>query len=263
VSLLYIAKEYIKYRLRAKNLHGVHSPFVYHFNENVLNSNKHFYAFDAIENLRAEYLQSKDVVEVLDLGAGSHTGATKHRSIAQIAKSAARAKKYGELLFRIQNEYGYKNVLELGTSLGIGAAYIALANTSSSITSIEGASTISTYAQQALQNLEIANINYKVGAFDEVVPQLIREQQHKFDCVIIDGNHRYQPTVDYFNLLKPAMNDNCLFVFDDIYWSKEMTDAWQYIKNQEGIFITIDVFQFGLVFFNRDFTTKQHFTLKY
>jgi predicted O-methyltransferase YrrM len=263
VSLLYIAKQYFKYRLRAKNLHGVHSPFVYHFNEEVLNSDKHFYAYDIIEELRTQYLGSKDSVEVLDLGAGSHTGASKHRGIAQIAKSAARQKKYGEVLFRIQNEYGYKNILELGTSLGIGAAYLALANSNSKITSIEGAENISLYAQKKLAALSIKNVHYKVGAFDDLIPQLLQENTTQFDCVVIDGNHRYKPTVDYYHLLKPAMSANSLMVFDDIYWSKEMTDAWHYIQAQDGVFVTVDLFQFGLVFFREEFTAKQHFTLRY
>jgi predicted O-methyltransferase YrrM len=263
VSLLYIAKQYLKYRLWAKNLHGVHSPFVYHFNEEVLNSNKHFYAYDIIEELRTQYLGSTDSLEVLDLGAGSHTGASKHRGIAQIAKSAARQKKYGELLFRIQNEYGYKNILELGTSLGIGAAYLALANSGSTIISIEGSDNISRYAQKKLAEISVNNVRCKVGAFDDVIPQLLEENTTQFDCVVIDGNHRYQPTVDYYHLLKPAMSSNSLMVFDDIYWSKEMTDAWQYIKAQEGIFVTVDLFQFGLVFFKEEFTAKQHFTLRY
>lgn len=39
--------EYVKYKVKAKKLHGVHSPFVYSFSEDVLYSNK--YASDAID----------------------------------------------------------------------------------------------------------------------------------------------------------------------------------------------------------------------
>jgi hypothetical protein len=49
-------------------------------------------------------------------------------------------------------------------------------------------------------------------------------------------------------------------VFDDIYWSKEMTEAWQEIKQHPKVNVTIDIFEMGLVFLRTE-QPKQHFKI--
>jgi hypothetical protein len=36
-----------------------------------------------------------------------------------------------------------------------------------------------------------------------------------------------QPTVDYVKQLLPYLHNNSVVILDDIYWSKEMQQAWQ------------------------------------
>jgi predicted O-methyltransferase YrrM len=262
VSLLYTAKQYVKYLLRAKNLHGVHSPFVYEFNEQVLNDKRSFYAYKEIADLRSEYSSSSKIIAIEDMGAGSHKSKSAERTVSSIVNSAARKAKYGELLFRIQNHYQYKTVVELGTSLGIGLSYLAKADTSATIHSIEGSAQISSLAQQCLGKVGIDNVRYYVGNFDIILPKVLREIA-QVNCAVVDGNHRYEPTISYFNLLWPQLASHGLLIFDDIYWSKGMTQAWEHIKSTDEVFITIDLFQFGLVFKHPHITTKQHFTLRF
>ena len=50
--------------------------------------------------------------------------------------------------------------------------------------------------------------------------------------------------------------NNSVFVFDDIYWSPQMTAAWQQIKKNNEVTLTIDTFYFGLVFFKPEFKEK-------
>jgi predicted O-methyltransferase YrrM len=261
VSLLYTAKQYLKYYFKAKNLHGVHSPFVYTFNEQVLNDKRDFYAFTQIEQLRKDYLKDTTVIDMEDLGAGSHKSGKTQKSISQIAKSAARTSYYGQLLFRIQQYYQYEQVLELGTSLGIGLSYLSKAYSAAKIVSIEGSKNISGIAQQHLAKLEIQNVDYRVGNFNDVLPTLI-SSGYKPNMVVIDGNHRYEATKKYFEMLWPILPDNALLVFDDIYWSEGMTRAWEEIKSHKDVFVTVDVFQFGLVFKRPEFTEQQQFMLR-
>ena len=61
---------------------------------------------------------------------------------------------------------------------------------------------------------------------------------------------------------KAQSEDESVFIFDDIYWSPEMTEAWNTIKENEKVTLTLDIFQMGIVFFRKE-QTKQHFTLKY
>ena len=49
-------------------------------------------------------------------------------------------------------------------------------------------------------------------------------------------------------------------IFDDIYWSKGMTEAWKTIIKHPSVSLSIDTFFWGIVFFNKDIE-KEHYYL--
>jgi predicted O-methyltransferase YrrM len=85
----------------------------------------------------------------------------------------------------------------------------------------------------------------------------------QIDMAYIDGNHRLEPTLRYFNQMYPNLHADSVVVFDDIHWSAEMEDAWAAIKKDERVTLTIDLFFIGLAFFKKDFKVKQHFTIRF
>ena len=78
---------------------------------------------------------------------------------------------------------------------------------------------------------------------------------------VVDANHTYQNTLDYFFMLKSLRNSKSIIIFDDIHWSKEINDAWQKIKADEDITLTVDTWNYGFVFFNSDLS-KQDFIIR-
>jgi predicted O-methyltransferase YrrM len=80
--------------------------------------------------------------------------------------------------------------------------------------------------------------------------------------VYIDANHRYEPTLRYFDALVKYCTPDAVLVLDDIHWSAEMEKAWEKIKQHEKVTLTIDIFDAGLVFFTPLYT-KQHYTLSF
>jgi predicted O-methyltransferase YrrM len=262
VSRLFIVKQYIKYFFKAKNLHGIHSPFIYSFNEQVLNDSRKFYVFEQIENLRKVLLRDNTAIEVQDFGAGSLKKTNNIRIVKNIAANAGRTKKYGELLFKIVAYYKSNNILELGTSLGIGASYVCLANPKAAFTTIEGSAEIATKAAENFISLGINNVKHIIGNFNEELP-IICKHNAPFDLIIIDGNHQYEATKNYFEILKNNIATEAIIIFDDIHWSQGMQQAWTEILKSDLIFTSVDVFQFGILFFSKNFTTKQHFVLRY
>ena len=68
--------------------------------------------------------------------------------------------------------------------------------------------------------------------------------------VFIDGNHRYEATLKYFELLKNNLSNNAIVVFDDIHWSSGMRRAWREICTQKGIVFSINFFKLGLIIFD-------------
>ena len=263
-SSVQLAQKYFHYYLTASNSrgHGMHSPFVFDFILNVLNNGKEYTPPASIEAIRNELLQNKAVLEIEDLGAGSRIHASKKKSVAQLAGAALKPKKYAQLLFRLVKHYGPKTIIELGTSLGVTTSYLAAAHSSSQVITIEGSEAIAEIAKNNFQKLQLSNIQSLQGNFDAVLPSVI-QQLSSIDLAYVDGNHRYQPTLQYFEQILPKTNSHSILVFDDIHWSQEMEKAWEEIKAHPAVQYTIDIFFLGFVFFRKEFKVKQHFTIRF
>ncbi len=259
-----MALKYCYYWLTASNKkgHGMHSPFVFNLIQQVLSDKRIFYQFDSIESIRKKILTDETMIDIIDFGAGSKKISSKKRKISAIAKSSLKAKKYSQLLFRLVDYYQPKTILELGTSLGVTSSYLASANSKSEVYTFEGAPEIANIAQQNFNQLHLKNIQLTVGNFDNTLSSSLSKIE-QVDFAFIDGNHRYEPTMNYFNQLLLKSHGKSIFILDDIHWSKEMEQAWEAIKNNHQVTATIDLFFIGIVLFNKDFKIKQHFKVKY
>ena len=263
-SSLQLAAKYISYFLKAGNSkgHGIHSPFVFDFIQDVLNNRKGFHPGPYIEAVRRQLLKDDTVLEIQDFGAGSRISQLKTRKVREIASSALKPKKYAELLFRLVKKYQPASIIELGTSFGITTAYLATANPSVKLVTIEGAPAIHGMAVNLFKQLNLDNIQAVQGRFEDVLPQ-IAGGIDKVDLVYIDGNHRKDPTINYFRQFLPHVHNETIMVFDDIHWSKEMEEAWAFIKEHQQVRCTIDIFFLGFVFFRSEFSEKQQFTIRF
>lgn len=259
MSHLYTAQQKIKHQLAAGNEHDVHSPFVFELIEDVIKPS-YYYLFDEIEALRAVLQLSDQTIDVTDLGAGSRTGMGKDRKISDIAKTSVKSKAEAQFLFRLVKHLGCRNAIELGTSLGLTTAYLAGGMVPATVHTIEGCPQTAKVAKLNWNKIGVHNIELHVGAFEGKLAAIL-EQFNEVDFVFFDGNHQYQPTIEYFQKCLNKVHVESVFVFDDIYWSKEMTRAWEEIKEHPEVKLTIDLFNLGLVFF-RDKQPKQHFKLK-
>jgi predicted O-methyltransferase YrrM len=253
-------RSYLKYRLNAVNAHGIHSPFVFEFYNEVL---KKAGTVDdaAIQKVRKELLRDRSVLKVEDHGAGSHHTKNTERSVASIAATAAIRKKYGRLLQRIAEFYKAEYVLELGTSLGLGTAYMGSAPSVKKVITIEGAPEIATAAKLNFDKLGRKTIEVKTGRFEDHLASSVAALP-RIDIAFIDGNHRYQPTMNYFNAIIDKLDDHGFLIFDDIYWSDEMTKAWTELCASPKVNVSMDLFRLGIVC-KRPKQARQHFILNY
>lgn len=258
-KLLFI-KKYIKYIIKSKGLHGVHSPFVFNFLEKVLYHTNMECPANNIENQRKHFLNNPQKLNITDLGAGSLQGSSNVRTIQSIAKHAAKPPKFGQLFYRIIKYYNYQNILELGTSLGMSTAYMALAAPNAQIQTIEGCPNI---AEKAAEHLgKYSNIKQWVGNFDEVLPPLLKNNQKDFDFIFIDGNHRKTPTINYFEWCLPHLSKDSMIILDDIHWSEEMEQAWHEVQKNPKVGISIDLFYIGILFI-KPVKQQEHFVIKF
>lgn len=246
--------------MNAKSKHGVHSPFVFDFIEDVLQSNKKYYSFEAIELVRKLMLSETKSINITDFGAGSKKSKSTSRSVREIAKNSLKKAAYCEMLFKIANKTNANTILELGTSLGITTSYLGKSRRNARIYTLEGCPEIAKIATKNFSTLKLNNIKLIVGNFDTTLETVLKKEP-LFDLIFIDGNHQKEPTLRYFNQLLPYTNEHTVMIFDDIHWSKEMEEAWTEIIKNEKLTVTIDVFEMGIVFFRKE-QLKQHFVLR-
>jgi predicted O-methyltransferase YrrM len=212
-----------------------------------------------VKALHDHLLQIYDKVSINDMGA---TPGNKEKTISKIASMASVPDKYGKVLFNLIQYFSPRTIIELGTCLGIGTAYMASANATSKIISIEGSKNLSELAVENWADLNFNNIEPVIGNFDEKLPHVLASID-TLDLAFIDGNHRYEPTLRYFNLLMEKAHEDTILIFDDIYWSREMTEAWEVIKKDPRITLTIDIYRFGIAFMHHDKLAKEDFILRY
>lgn len=257
---LFRFSDYLQYLITANGRHGLHSPFIYDFNEKVVRGKEVSPAFDIIETTRRSMIRSSTVIDFEDFGTGRHSG---KRAISEIASRTARNAKYSRFLYRLL--YHLKPVynLELGTGTGITAMYQAAALTPDNpLHTIEGSPRLAEVAEFNAAQCGLADrIVFHAGTFEQVLPQLLSSFP-RVDYAYIDGNHSYAPTLQYFEQLLTKVHPYTVLVFDDIHWSEEMKNAWAFIKNHPSVSLTVDIFAFGIVFF-REGQEKEHFRIRY
>jgi predicted O-methyltransferase YrrM len=261
VKSIRILLSYVGYYLSASTKHDIHSPFVFELLTTVIEGREQHPQTTEIEALRKKLLGSNHEIEVLDLGAGSRRLKGNLRSIRNIVKYSAKSPKYCQLLYRLCKRFHPIEILELGTSLGISTLYLNTGNEDVKLSTIEGCPAVAAVARQNFLGLNIHTINLIEGDFETILPHYLRKAATT-DLVFFDGNHRLQPTLDYFRLCLEKATPDSLFILDDIHWTKEMNCAWKEIKNHPSVTLTIDLFFMGLVFFRKG-QEKQHFTIRY
>jgi hypothetical protein len=221
---------------------------------------KNYPEFSILKNYRNSLLENKDTIEVTDFGVGSRVFKSNTRAINQIAKNAGISSKRAQLLFKIIHYFQPESILEIGTSLGIATSAMSLGNKNSKIITLEGcANTISVAKSQCqLQNLN--NIEFIISEFSSyLTTQNLQPRTYKL--IYFDGNHSKKATLDYFEFLLPTITNDSVWIFDDIHWSENMEDAWEIIKKHPKVTVTIDTYQWGIVFFRRE-QKKEHFVIR-
>ena len=255
---------YLRYWLRSGNAHGLHSPFVYGLYTTVICHDGTYRAYDRVEARRQALLASDEVLTVSDFGAGSRVagGSPRRRAVRDIARRAAKPPRLAQLLFRLVNHFRPATVLELGTSLGLTTAYLALADTRAQVVTFEGCPATAAVARATFTELGLPHVQLVEGNLDQTLPATLATLGQPLDFVFFDGNHRYEPTLRYFEQCLANAHEHSVFVLDDIHWSAEMERAWAAIQAHPAVTITVDLFYVGLVFFRKK-QPRQHFKLRY
>ncbi len=254
---------YLNYLLlaRHKNGHGIHSPFVFSLIQEVFRKKIGDEVIFKIELTRKNLIRDKKIINLKGFGAGSHYNKLNNKKLKHIVGQTAINKKYGFLLYRITKYFKPKNIIELGTSTGISTLYLASGNSDSKIYSIEGEKELCEIARINMEEHNLKNVEIIEGNFDSTFQNILNNEDGSM-LIYIDGNHTKINTLNYFSQVKDKKRNDTILIIDDIYWSKEMQEAWRMIKKDEEVFLTIDIFKMGMVFFD-NIIVKQNFIIKF
>lgn len=214
-------------------------------------------AISKIEDLR--YVLGKDKTKILvnDFGAGDPNlrrteqemlnGIINTKSLSEIVK-ASKPSLWASMLFKLVREFKPKKCIELGTCVGISAAYQGTAlklNGEGQFITIEGSSSIASIADENMKLLNLETVQVVAGRFQDKLPLILNENR-PIDYVFIDGHHDEKATISYFEMIIPSLSENALLVFDDISWSSGMKRAWQYIIAHDKVRVAVDLSEFGI-----------------
>ena len=267
--MLFQIKSYLKFLWNSKNEHAVHSPFVFNLITKCFYDTKtkpdpsgseQAKQYAVLKEYRNSLLENKNTIEVTDFGMGSKVFKSNTRQINKIAKTAGITPKRAELLFRITNYFKPENILEMGTSLGLATSALALGNLKAKITTLEGCPETANQCQLQLQKFNFNNVELVIKEFSNYLENC-QLQPENCQLIYFDGNHSKKATLEYFELLLPTICNETLWIFDDIHWSPDMEEAWEIIKNHPKVTVTIDTFQWGIVFFRQE-QPKEHFVIR-
>ena len=249
-----IAFEYIKYRLNAKHLHGIHSPFVYDFMKNAMTIQMNKEDAMIIESCASKAKKNNTEIGVTDYGAKSKK-LKKNRTVKQIFGTSSSHGKNALLLYRISNYFKPKNILELGTSIGIGSLHLHMGSPEANLTTVEGCPETYKLAGVNIGKRPIKRVN---KTFYDYIKSLENE---KFDLIFIDGHHDGAALKYYMQLLDPHTHNDTMIILDDIRWSKSMLNAWGLLKKDRKYHLSMDFFRMG-VLSKRSQQRKENFILK-
>jgi predicted O-methyltransferase YrrM len=142
--------------------------------------------------------------------------------------------------------------LELGTNVGISAAYQAGAlalDGAGRLLSLEGSQGRAAVARSTFERLGLGNVELRIGRFHETFAPAL-EELGRIDYAFVDGNHKEEPTLAYFDAIVGRIRRPGYVVFDDIRWSEGMMRAWEGICADGRVSMAVSLGAVGLCLFD-------------
>ena len=211
--------------------------------------------FKKLNQFRSDLLTDNRKISFEEIGTSAEL------TVAQVARRAASPEIWTRFFYQLCKPNSIKNILEIGTNLGVSGQYFikALENKKNTkFVTLEGVKGLCEMASARFNRLTTQN-RFEVvhGLYDKTLPSILKSRI-RFDLVFIDGNHQYEATLKYFELVKNNLTDGALVIFDDIHWSKGMRKAWEEIGFQKEIAFSINFFKLGIIVFDPKQTKPTH-----
>ena len=245
MGVLYQAYRFINHWLEQESKHSVHSPALFKFYSEIILKDVVEPWHQPIENSRKILLENTNAVEQYDLGSGTQLPG-KNKTVSQTASTSLTPAKWSRLLTRLLKYCEAKDVLELGTCLGINTLYISN-DSQVNIKTIEGNPHLASLSGHLFKESGRKNIELITGSIDTHLEQMLASFL-EIDLAFLDANHRYEPTVRYASMIWEKIRPGGILIADDNNRSAGMRKAWNELKKFENCQATFDLFRWGIMF---------------
>lgn len=210
-----------------------------------------------IEECRNSLLDSDEVIEVLDLGAGSKKVNTQKRKVSAITEYSTSSRKTSQLLQYFCSRTQAVQVIELGTCVGLNTKYLAR-ETKGCLATFEGATEL---ARIASLHLTDSSVELIVGNISDTLPEYL-DRIDFVDFAFIDANHTYDSTLNSLKSLLQKVRSGSIIAIGDIHWSVQMQSAWNEIIEFPEVRLSLDFYEVGILFFEFP-GDKEHWVLDF
>jgi len=255
VASLHQVRAYFTHWLNRVDEHSIHSPYFFDFYNKVIKANGYPDCAPAIENIRTKLLHNPTELSIEDLGSGRERNGK--RKLQDIVTTSVSPPEYAQLMFRICQYAEARKILELGTSVGLTSLYLSYVD-GASVYTFEGSHSLANVALTNIEFLERSNVEVLEGDIADSLSEFLQRDTAKIGFVYLDANHRFEPTLRYYDLLMKRFNEKTIMVIDDIHNTPEMERAWKTLHKHELVYGSVDLFRCGILFFDPALN-KQHF----
>lgn len=202
-------------------------------------------------------LRSPAQVTFDDFGAGSRWRGTAPRRVTREVRTLVHASAplhEAHLLYHLVRHTRPRACLELGTCLGLSAAYVAAALTENEraqgrrgkLVTLEGGAAMARLARRHLDALDLnRRVRVVPGRFQDTLPAVLARNT-PIDFAFLDGHHDPEATLKYVDQIAPHLADGAILVVDDIAWSLGMRRAWRALVRDARLVETVDLCTVGL-----------------
>lgn len=229
---------------------------------------------DRIENMRTELNRSRQEITHIDYGAGKpdanrtksemRTGIEVAETLGTITKVASKSPFWCLLLFKLIRALKPSSCLEMGTAVGVSAAYQAAAlklNRKGTLVTLEGDRSLADIAANNLQRLNLDNVEVVTGRFDDTLSHVL-EDLKTVDFIFVDGSHDESAELEYFERTISFLARPGILVFDDINWSDGMKSAWNFISQDGRVSVAVDLGPVGLCVVGVSNVKRRYFRIR-
>lgn len=227
----------------------------------------------AIEARRAELEACEDEITYLDFGAATkyaeqtaeemYQGVERTRSLGAMSRRSSKPYRGALLLLKLLRRFRPDRCLELGSGVGMTAAYQAAAlelNNKGRLITLEGPATIAAVAEATVASLGHGRVTVQAGRWQDTLADVL-EVSRPIDIAFVDGHHDRDASIAYFEAILPALSDGAVFILDDIRWSQGMLEAWTAVSAHPRVEVSIDLVDTGIIYVVNDPHTVEHHVL--